>query len=281
MKISLRQNIAQTLLILLSVFSSYVVCAHEKNSANATYLGNAGLLVEEEGTKLLFDPFFHKDFSIYQLVPKEIRQAIFQGTPPYNNIDYLFISHAHDDHFSATDLLNYLKLHSQVHAIAPQQAIDKLVALSEFSSDASTLLPRLHSVSLHYGDMAWSTIINLTEISAVRIPHAGWPSRADVENIVFRITLPSGATVMHMGDADPDDDHYLPHKKYWHQQVTDTAFPPYWFFYSAEGRDILNEIINAKQHVGVHVPVEVPKRLIRSKQLFFSQPGQNIKIHQH
>jgi hypothetical protein len=26
-------------------------------------------------------------------------------------------------------------------------------------------------------------------IDAVRIPHAGWPGRADIENLVFRVTL--------------------------------------------------------------------------------------------
>jgi len=281
MKNYFANNIAKTLLVLVAVFSSYIVYAHEKHSTNATYLGNAAIMVQGEKSKLLFDPFFHKDFSIYQLVPKEIRQAIFQGKPPYHNIDLLFISHAHDDHFSAADLLKYLTLHQQVQVIAPQQAIDKLTALSEFSLNADKLMPRIHGVALGYGDLAWSKQIGHTNISAVRIPHSGWPSRANIENIVFRVTLADGDTVMHMGDADPDDDHYLPYKEYWNQQVTDTAFPPYWFFYSAEGRDILNEIINAKQHIGVHVPVEIPKRLIRSKQLYFSKPGQLMNIHKH
>jgi L-ascorbate metabolism protein UlaG (beta-lactamase superfamily) len=275
----LRQvSLAATLLFMLV---SRVAVSHDNHASSATYLGNAAILVQGEQTKLLFDPFFHKGFSIYQLVPDDIRQAIFQGTPPYNNINFIFISHAHDDHFSASDLLNYLNRHTQVELVAPKQAIDKLMAVDEFKLYEQSLLPRLHTVPLGYGDMAWSKIINNTHVSAVRIPHAGWPGRAEVENLVFRVTLNDGVTVMHMGDAAPDDDHYLPYKNHWQQQVTDTAFPPYWFFFSAEGRDILDDLINAKQHIGVHVPVEVPKRLISSKKLFFSKPGQTKKIHMH
>tara|TARA_R110000737_G_scaffold34232_4_gene52665 strand:- start:3103 stop:3945 length:843 start_codon:yes stop_codon:yes gene_type:complete len=276
-------NIKKLSLILiiveLSLAISVTALAHDNHKNTASYLGNAAILVQGEKTKLLFDPFFHKDFSLYQLVPEDIRHAIFQGIPPYNNINYVFISHAHDDHFSAIDLLNYLIKQPKVQLVAPNQAIDKLTALAEFTQYEKDLLPRLHAVSLNYGDLAWSTSIENIDISAVRIPHAGWPSRADVENIVFRVTLANGTTVMHMGDADADDEHYLGYKTHWQKQVTDTAFPPYWFFYSAEGRDILNEIINAEQHVGVHVPVEVPKRLIETKQQFFSTPGQIIKIH--
>ena len=266
---------------LLFLFVSRVAVSHDNHTSSATYLGNAAILVQDESTKLLFDPFFHKDFSIYQLVPEDIRQAIFQGASPYNNINFVFISHAHDDHFSAIDLLNYLKRHSKVQLVAPKQAIDQLMALSEFSDNDKSLMPRLHAVPLGYGDMAWSKTINNTHVSAVRIPHAGWPSRAEVENLVFRVTLIDGSTVMHMGDADPDDEHYLPYKLHWQKQITDTAFPPYWFFFSAEGRDILDDIINAKQHIGVHVPVEVPKRLIGSNKLFFSKPGQVAEIHKH
>ena len=69
-------------------------------------------------------------------------------------------------------------------------------------------------------------------IDAVRIPHAGWPSRADIENLVFRVPLKNqgtSVTVMHLGDADPDADHYLQYKDHWQQRVSDTALPPYWF----------------------------------------------------
>ncbi len=49
----------------------------------------------------------------------------------------------------------------------------------------------------------------------IRIPHAGWPERASVSNLVFRITLDNNVTIMHMGDADSNDEHFQPYKDYW------------------------------------------------------------------
>jgi hypothetical protein len=83
---------------------------------------------------------------------------------------------------------------------------------------------------------------------------------------------------MHMGDADPDDYHYLPYKAFWQKKSTDINFPPYWFLYSAEGRDILDNIIGAKANVGVHVPMEVPRQLIQSGRNYFSKPGENKSL---
>lgn len=265
--------------IVIVVFSQFTaVYAHQQHSTGATYIGNEGVMVFSEHTKVLFDPFFHKNFGIYQLVPNNIRQAIFQGKAPYNDIDFVIISHAHDDHFSAQDMLNYLNEHKNVKLVAPVQAINKLKALSNFVDHKKQILPRLYEVRLAFGDMPWSTAFEQVTISAVRIPHAGWPGRADIENIVFSVAFKNGAKVTHMGDADADDDHYLQYRAYWKKLATDTAFPPYWFFYSAEGRDILDEIIAAKQQIGIHVPVDIPKRLISSGKHYFSQPGTTINI---
>lgn len=265
--------------IVIALYGHVVaVNAHQQHSTGATYIGNEGVMVFSDHTKVLFDPFFHKNFGIYQLVPNDIRQAIFQGKAPYNDINFVIISHAHDDHFSARDMLNYLLEHHKVKLIAPVQAINKLKALSDFESHKKQILPRLYGVKLAFGDMPWSAAFEQVTISAVRIPHAGWPGRADIENIVFSVVFKNGARVTHMGDADADDDHYLQYRAYWKNLATDTAFPPYWFFYSAEGRDILDEIIAAKQQIGIHVPVEVPKRLISTGKHYFSRPGTTINI---
>jgi hypothetical protein len=36
------------------------------------------------------------------------------------------------------------------------------------------------------------------------------------------------------------------------------AMPPYWFFYSKEGRQILEDRIGASHAIGMHVPTDVP-----------------------
>lgn len=241
------------------------------------YLGNEGLFIQAEHAKVLFDPFFHHNLGIYQLVPDDLKQRILSGIPPYNNINAVFISHAHRDHFAVDDMVTYLTHFPQTKLVASEQAINQVKAYAKdnkITLDSSKLV----SVSLNFGDSPFEIDVEHLNIDAVRIPHAGWPSRAEVENLVFRVTLDDEMTIMHMGDADVDIEHYLPHQSFWRKKTTHANFPPYWFLYSAEGRDILFEIINAEETIGIHVPMKVPMQLKSLQYRYFSKPEERFVL---
>ena len=257
-----------------------MVSAHgdHHQPGQVTYLGNEGLLVESGGHKILFDPFFHNDFGTYQLVPEELRQKMLKGQAPYDDISIVFISHAHEDHFDAKDVITFLLANPRAKLVAPQQAIQQLDNVN-----TGVVQPdRLISLSLDFGDTPISRSLTNILFDVVRIPHAGWPGRADIENLVYRVRLSEDAVVMHMGDADPDVEHYLPYKQHWQRFFTHMAFPPYWFYYSMEGRDILDSYLNVGESIGVHVPVKTPDFLIKEGYPFFSKPGETRTInHEH
>lgn len=260
-----------TLFLLTVIFtSSYEAHAHDK----ATYLGNSAILVETGEHKILFDPFFHNGFSIYQLVTAALRNAMMQGAAPYNNIDAIVISHAHEDHFSAHDVHTYMKRFPATLLFAPKQAVDHMMSLQYFPQ----LATRIHSFSLAFNADTETRTVGGLKVMATRIPHAGWPGRQDIENLVFRVFTNGGKSAMHMGDADPSTAHYSPYKKDFAQHKVDINFPPYWFFMSAEGRDILHDIIQAEQNVGVHVPKSAPTYLKNLKMPFFHTPEESKKI---
>ncbi|MDT0629404.1 MBL fold metallo-hydrolase [Alteromonas sp. W364] len=274
------QRIMQLALIFPMLVTSLHAYSHETTTGKhgtAHYLANEGIMVEAGEYKVLFDPFFHNDYGTYQLVPEKILAAIMANEAPYNDIDIVFVSHAHGDHFNADDMLAYLQEHNTVHLVAPSQAIQKLAVLEGFKE----IETRIEAIALEYKDKPVSFKVKDIIIDAVRIPHAGWPGRADVSNIVFRVTLPSkehATTYIHMGDADPNDTHFRPLLSYWQKQETDLAFPPYWFFLSSEGNYILDYRINAKRSVGVHVPLKVPAQLIQTGKPYFSVPGESISV---
>jgi len=272
------------IILLLLLFFSSILSAHEQNKAQisqATYLGNEGLMVKNGSVKILFDPFFHNNFNLYSLVPEELRQAIFSGKPPYDAINAVFISHAHGDHFAADDLLRFLQAHPKTQLLAPKQAIDKITALAS-QKQLEQLKPQLTAIELKYKDKAQSFAMKKLLVEVVRIPHAGWPSRADVSNLVFRVTLDKTLTVMHMGDADPNDIHFKPYKDYWLKNTTNTAFPPYWFFTSEDGQIILEERINTETSIGIHVPKKAPFSLIMTGEKFYSKSGETTVLgHKH
>jgi len=257
-----------------------IALAHQ---ASVTYVANEAVLITNGDKKVLFDPFFHQAFGTYQLVPADTKQAIFSGTPPFDKLTAIVISHAHGDHFAADEVLKYLQKYPSTQLIAPQQAVTELMALP----GAKQILPQVSSVKLAFNQAPKTIELPGLVIDAVRIPHAGWPSRAEVENLVFRVTLTNqgtSTTVMHMGDADPDDDHFLPYQDHWQKRASDAALPPYWFYFSAEGRDILTNIINVKKSIGIHVPIEIPNQLKSSDHDYFSKPGEIRKLdesHKH
>ena len=121
-------------------------------------------------------------------------------------------------------------------------------------------------------------------IDVVRIPHAGWPERhSDVENLAFRVTLEDAITVLHLGDADTNPDHYKRHPDHWEKRTTQLALPPFWFFLSEGGRYVLDEIIRPDQSIGIHVSNDIPEvRTERPEGLqdvdLFTSPGETRQI---
>ena len=243
--------------------------SHGDKAAQARYIANEGVLISQGHTKIMFDPLPLSGFGTYPEVPETTFDAIMKGTGAYAGVDAVFISHAHTDHFSAKNMIAYMQAHKKVRLIAPQQALD---ALQKDEAWDKKLRKRMTIIDLEAGDAPQKIRLRNIRATAVRIPHAGWPApaRAAVQNIVYRVTLDRSATVMHMGDADPNPVHFTPHAEHWQDVRTDTAFPPYWFFLSETGQAILSNDINADKAIGVHVPINVPQELQDSGSDYFS-----------
>ena len=244
----------------------------------AHYLANAGVMIERGDTKILFDPFFRNDYGQYDLVPVETEADLFAGSPPWDGIDAMFVSHHHDDHFDPAVVMSYLRRWPEVKLYAPEQTVDALLALNDAPSESE--LERMHSIKLERDSAAVQMEMDGLLVEAVRIAHGGWPNRhADVENIVFRVTLDNATTVMHLGDADAGREHYSPHESHWKARATDLALVPVWLMLTDKGRFVLNEYVDAEHAIGVHVYKSVPDQPEDRSADFegldiFTQPGE-------
>ncbi|MCR9270698.1 MAG: MBL fold metallo-hydrolase [Hyphomonadaceae bacterium] len=255
---------------------SALACAHPVDPTQTTYLGNEGIMVSDGHTKVLFDPLFPNGFGTYQMVPEEMRDQLMAGNAPYDAVTAIFISHMHPDHFSVDEIILYLETHAETRLFAPLQAVEWM--RDETENDA--IFERVTAVPLERLEAPLSYTLGEIEIDVVRIPHAGWPGRADVSNLVWRVTLADGVTVMHLGDADPNDAHFEPHQDHWQAMRTHTAYPPYWFFTSGDGPQILAERLNASRATGIHVPIQLPPDLFVTGADFFHRPGETRVLNQ-
>ncbi len=250
--------------------------------AEAFYLANTGVMVSRGESRVLFDPLFRNTYGVYDKVPADIEAAILAGDPPWHGIDAVFISHYHEDHFDPELILEMLRRQDGVELFAPAQAAEAVRSMAEETD--SGVLDRVHGLGLELGEDPRRLTDGSLQVSAVRIPHEGWPDyHPNVENIVFRVTLDDATTVMHFGDADPNDLHFARDPEYWREHPPHLAMPPYWFFFSDEGRAILEDRIGALLSIGVHVPNDVPAAAaerpekLRDVELF-TEPGESRRI---
>jgi len=279
----IRKQLTKTLIrpicIAFLALSPFAGIAHDFDGAHkkgvARYLANEGVVVESGESKLMFDPFFHNDYGHYALVPEEMRTAIFENKAPYDNIDAVFISHAHGDHFDAADTVKYMLANSTVTLFAPKQAADQLVEQKGYDK----IKARIKAVELEKDQEAKYIEFGEMVVEAVRIPHAGWPQRADIENIVFRVGGKKQIRVMHFGDADPNEAHYKVHDKFWKSKRTDVSFVPYWFGLTESGKRLIESGINTDKAIGVHVPKKLPQPMKGIQFDYFHKPGETREIN--
>ena len=253
-----------------------------QETSTVRYLANEGVMIAHGDTKILFDPLFENSYVRYQHVPVSIRDAIFAGIAPYDGVDAVFISHFHGDHFSARDVLRLLQEREEIRLYAPAQAVTEMRKLA--SSDIESVFDRVTIFDLEYGDAPVFVRTEGLLIEAVHVPHSGWPTaRTDVQNIAFRITLEDTSTVLHLGDADARLVHFEQDEYFWDERGVDLALPPYWFFRSANGREILEDWVRASHSIGIHVPAEfgedastIPSELLGED--LFTQPGEGRRF---
>lgn len=282
-----RQTIAGVFVIAAVALSGLYVQFSYAGDSVAHYMANEGLMVVHGDTKVMFDPLYDQSYNNYLLLPEDMEAALFAGEAPYDGLDAIFISHYHGDHFTAADVLRFMQARTDVKLYAPTQAVDAIRAIAP--GNDKTLFNRVHGVDLKYKDAPVTLEVGNLLIEAVRIPHSGWPTgRLDVSNIVWRVTLDEATTIVHMGDADANDVHFALNPEFWQRNQPNMAFPPYWFFGSQSGLDILNRRVQANSNVGIHVPAAVPQDpRLRPAEMrgfdLFTIPGEtrNIGSHHH
>ena len=254
------------------------------DSGSVTSILNAGVAanigLSGEPLKFLFDPLYDNHFGSLEQLDEALIDRIVAGEAPYDNVTAVFVSHAHGDHFSARHITRMLLAQPELQLVAPTQAVEQMRSVEEWDP---TLVTRITAISLENGEQAEAFEIEGARIEAFRSPHSGWPDRhSDIHNITFRVSAASGQAmvhrVMHMGDADPGTEYYVPHAEFLSSARTGLAIVPFWFLNQDEADALIDTTLNAEAAVGMHVPAQEPVWLAGSGREYFSGEGQQLTV---
>lgn len=211
----------------------------KKQVLEVTYIGNEGFLVVLGGTKVLIDALPN---SKYYVNPSDsMVSMIMNGIPPFDNIDYVLVSHDHADHFNAEMMSRFLLNHPAAQFIGSSEASSKLTGENIASRRQSGISLGMGQHRTIRGDKA--------EIVALRLEHGGG---ANVSNLAY-VVRSNAYTFIHLGDARlASNEEYL-RTIDWNSYSVDLLFMEY-FDRSSETRDIIANMMKPKHVVLMHIP---------------------------
>lgn len=208
-------------------------------------LGNEGILIKQNDTKILVDALHDKNNAGFSPVPSSILEDLLLDHKPFDNIDYVLFTHCHSDHFSSSILKKYLIDRSLDGLFLPQNQ-------SKHYNDLSAATSRLN-IPIHYLNIplyekqsfALKKGIKLTCFNSV---HAG-DQFAHIENYCYLIAFDNNSILI-IGDADYKSDYFdyvLMGSK------VDTLLVNPLYINNPLGRNVITRI-NPSQLVVYHIP---------------------------
>lgn len=169
-----------------------------QTTVKITFVADDGVIITD-GTKTVIVDAMPPSFSVNisgtvtSWIPAAsgLITAIQNGTPPYDNISVILVTHDHLDHWAIGSTGNFLNSHLQAKLIGPPQVV------SNFTGNAQVvpLNPALFQSE--------ETTIDGIKVKALRMVHFNnfGLDFSSVQNFAFLIEI-GGKKILHLGDAD-------------------------------------------------------------------------------
>jgi L-ascorbate metabolism protein UlaG (beta-lactamase superfamily) len=204
-----------------------------------TYIANEGFMIAMGGTKVLIDALSRSE---YYASPSDSTVAkLMGGIPPYDSVDYVFVTHGHADHYNAEMMSRFLLRHPAVQFIASSRTCSTLTGSGMEGRRGAGVELRIGEHRTIRGEKA--------EVDVVRLTHGANP---DMNNFGFLVRS-NGYTILHVGDALLQPNEELLRAIDWASCNVDLLFIEY-FDHSSETRSILETLIKPKYVILMHIP---------------------------
>ncbi|UXP32370.1 MBL fold metallo-hydrolase [Reichenbachiella agarivorans] len=258
------------LIIALLLVSSLSIQAQ-----TVTYLGNEGMLIEYQGTKVIIDGLFSDPTGRFDSPSSDVVSQIIAGTKPYDNISVDLITHAHPDHFDPISHVNFLSKNKNAVIITTPQAADSMQIKSDLYGNVA------NRVITNSWSNGWkSSTIGPVVVSSAYTRHAG-KAYGKVEHQIFLIKI-GNKKVLHIADTQMEVS-YFDDLRLIYEDI-DIAIVPFWFLTNLFGEEIIEKHVAPKKIVGMHLPSEGNKSAVEKinqqfpKAIVFNEPGQQVSF---
>jgi L-ascorbate metabolism protein UlaG (beta-lactamase superfamily) len=208
-----------------------------------TYIANEGFLVASGKQKILIDALSGTAYGLYLVTPKDVFQGMVKAEPPFDNINFMMVTHKHGDHFDQNITENYLVNNSNAVLLCSKETALEMALYGlhfpKIKRQVTAVTPSL--------DSSAELMLDGIPMKFIRLRHAG------LHNLGFIINL-NGTIFCHLGDGNLEPNKQHLEKLGLNKEGIDVAFIQCYDFMKPEGRKLINRLINPKHLVLMHIP---------------------------
>ncbi len=202
-------------------------------------------MIAGAGRKILIDALFGEGLDGYAVVSPAQRALLEQAREPFADVDAVFATHFHDDHFNATSVLAHLMSNPQAFFFSTPQAADKLKATGKFDAVKTRVVATLpkEGERFHSGHRGLhAQLLNI---------HHG--RKRPVENLGFIVEI-GGKRILHIGDSEAEAAVFQKYEVA--KDRIDVAFLPFWYFLDDDWKRAVREQIQPRHIVVMHIETD-------------------------
>jgi L-ascorbate metabolism protein UlaG (beta-lactamase superfamily) len=182
------------------IFSAYFLLittltfGQKSDSLSVTYIANSAYFIECEDQNILIDAVFNQCIGNYSCPDSLVINKMLCRKSPFENIDFILVTHNHPDHVNDSLLIEMLKMRDDFKLLIPQQVYTQISGKKSFLDFED----RVYNIQLDTAETTQLTIDGL-RFDIARSKHA---LTYETENLNYIINY-NHFRILHSGDVFP------------------------------------------------------------------------------
>jgi L-ascorbate metabolism protein UlaG (beta-lactamase superfamily) len=173
------------------------------------------------------------------------REALETAAPPFDRVALVLATHDHADHFDPAAVWRHLDHNEYAVFVSTPRAVQRV----KVTPSTAAIEERLYGTLPAEGQRAKFAVEGI-DLDVLNLHH-GRQRDPPVANVGFLIDI-EGFRVVHLGDTEVPVEELLDYGLA--QESIDVAFVPYWQLMGDDGKRLVEEALNPRYVVAMHIP---------------------------